>query len=324
MANVLVVGGAGYIGSHMMKALVKGGHDATAYDNLSTGHSDAVLYGNLTIGCLSDVSRLKSILIEGQFDAVMHFAANIEVQESVLNPRKYYENNVMNSLRLIHTMMDCAVSRLIFSSTAAIYGEPLRTPIKEDAAISPVNPYGRTKAMIEAALSDYRESYGFASTSLRYFNAAGADLERELGERHHPESHLIPLVIQTALGRRPHIDVYGDDHATPDGTCIRDYVHVSDLCSAHLLALEQLLGGAMGCSYNLGNGCGFSVREVIESVKKISRRNFPVNVVGKREGDPAVLVADASRATRELGWIPRFACIDEIVSSAWNFFSSER
>ena len=317
--NIFVVGGAGYIGSHMMKMLVRSGHRAVAYDNLSTGHRDAVLYGDLVEGDLADSDRVRSTLRAGRFDAVMHFASNIEVGESVLNPRKYFNNNVQNSLNLIHIMMDEGVDKLIFSSSAAVYGLPENSPIAETALINPINPYGRTKAMIEMVLDDYRQAYRFKSTSLRYFNAAGADPDGELGERHEPESHLIPLVIQAALGKRHDIKVYGDDYDTTDGTCVRDYVHVTDLCDAHSLAMDHLLAGSLGRSFNLGNGAGFSVKQVIDVVKKVSGRDFLVTQSGRRSGDPATLVADASHARKQLGWTPKYDNLQDVVSSAWHY-----
>ena len=321
MARILVVGGAGFIGSHMMKTLVKAGHDAVAFDNLSTGHADAVIYGDLVEGDLANPDHIKDVLTNGHFDGVMHFASNIEVGESVTDPRKYYINNVTNTPNLIHAMMDQGLNNLIFSSTAAVYGTPEYTPIDEDHPCRPIKPYGKTKYMIESVLSDYRDAYGFASTALRYFNAAGADPDGELGERHEPESHLIPLVIQAVQGQRPDIKVYGPDYNTRDGTCIRDYVHVTDLCDAHLLAMDQLLGGSHGSVYNLGNGEGFSVREVIETVREISGIEFRVTETNRRAGDPAVLVANASRAKAELEWQPTLGSIDTIVRDAWNFFN---
>ena len=322
MARILVVGGAGFIGSHMMKTLVKAGHEAVAFDNLSTGHADAVIYGDLVEGDLAKLDQIKDVLVNGHFDGVMHFASNIEVGESVTNPRKYYTNNVTNALNLIHAMMDQGLDNLIFSSTAAVYGTPDYTAIDEDHPCRPINPYGKTKHMIESILSDYRDAYGFASTALRYFNAAGADPDGELGERHEPESHLIPLVIQAALGQRSDIRIYGTDYDTRDGTCIRDYVHVTDLCDAHLLAMDQLLRGFHGSVYNLGNGAGFSVREVIETVREVSGRDFVVTETNRRAGDPAVLVANASRAQAELGWQPQRNTLEAIVGDAWDFYQT--
>ncbi|WP_445775274.1 UDP-glucose 4-epimerase GalE [Shewanella sp.] len=322
MARILVVGGAGFIGSHMMKTLVKAGHDAVAFDNLSTGHADAVIYGELVEGDLANPDHIKDVLTNGRFDGVMHFASNIEVGESVTDPRKYYTNNVTNTLNLIHAMMDQGLNNLIFSSTAAVYGIPEYTPVDEDHPCRPINPYGKTKHMIESILSDYRDAYGFASTALRYFNAAGADPDGELGERHEPESHLIPLVIQAALGQRSDIRIYGTDYDTRDGTCARDYIHVTDLCDAHLLAMDQLLKGSVGSVYNLGNGEGFSVREVIETVREVSGRDFVSTETNRRAGDPAVLVANASRAKVDLNWHPTFGSIEAIVGDAWDFYQT--
>ena len=320
MSRILVVGGAGYIGSHMMKALARAGHEPVAFDNLSTGHADAVIYGELVEGDLANCDQVEDVIGQGRFDGVMHFASNIEVGESVTNPRKYYTNNVVNTLNLVHAMMDDGLNHLIFSSTAAVYGTPQYTPIDEDHPRRPINPYGHSKNIIETALEDYREAHGFSSTSLRYFNAAGADPEGELGERHEPESHLVPLAIQAAIGQRPDIKIYGTDYETPDGTCVRDYVHVADLCDAHLLAMDQLTDGHKGGAFNLGNSSGFTVREVIETVREVSGKSFRVTESGRRPGDPDVLVADASRAKMELGWSPIRHQLSQIVSDAWNFY----
>ena len=319
MAKFLVDGGAGYIGSHMMKQLVLEGSQAVAFDNLSTGHADAVVYGDLLRGDLANRSMIQSVLREGQFDGVFHFASSIEVSESVANPRKYYSNNVINTLNLIHVMMDEGIDNLIFSSTAAVYGTPKAIPITEQSEIRPVNAYGRTKAIIESILMDYRLAYGFRSTSLRYFNAAGADMDGEMGERHEPESHLIPIAIEVALGLRREIHIFGTGHGTEDGTCVRDFIHVSDLCSAHSLAMSRLRSGDKGSSYNLGNGCGFSVREIISTVQSVSGINFPIVEAAARDGDPAHLVADSTLAKEELCWSPRVSEIEKIVESAWKF-----
>ena len=319
MSRILVVGGAGYIGSHMMKALTKAGHQAVAFDNLSTGHADAVIYGELVEGDLADRDQVTDVIKQGRFDGVMHFASNIEVSESVTNPRKYYTNNVLNTLTLVHTMMDQGLNNLIFSSTAAVYGTPEYTPVDEDHPRRPINPYGHSKHIIETVLEGYRDSHGLSSTSLRYFNAAGADPDGELGERHEPESHLIPLVIQAALGLRPEIKIYGTDYETPDGTCVRDYVHVTDLCDAHMLAMDRLMGGDKGRAETLGNGQGFSVREVIEAVREVSGRSLKVTETVHRPGDPSVLVADVSRAKAALSWSPRRDRLSQIVCDAWNF-----
>jgi UDP-glucose 4-epimerase len=320
MSRILVVGGAGYIGSHMMKALARAGHEPVAFDNLSTGHADAVIYGELVEGDLANRDQVADVIKQGRFDGVMHFASNIEVGESVTNPRKYYTNNVLNTLNLVHAMMDHGLNNLIFSSTAAVYGTPDYTPVDEDHPRRPINPYGHSKHIIETVLEGYRDAHGLLSTSLRYFNAAGADPDGELGERHEPESHLVPLVIQAALGQRPDIKIYGTDYDTPDGTCVRDYIHVTDLCNAHLLAMGRLIDGDKGRAYNLGNGEGFSVREVIEAVRDVSGQPFNVTETGPRPGDASVLVADASRAKAELSWSPRRDRLSQIVGDAWNFY----
>ena len=319
MSRILVVGGAGYIGSHMMKALVRAGHEPVAFDNLSTGHADAIIYGELVMGDLGNRDQVADVIKQGRFDGVMHFASNIEVGESVTNPRKYYTNNVLNTLNLVHAMMDYGLNHLIFSSTAAVYGTPNYTPIDEDHPRRAINPYGHSKHIIETVLEDYRDAHGFSSTSLRYFNAAGADPDGELGERHDPASHLIPLVIQAALGQRSDIKIYGTDYETPDGTCVRDYIHVTDLCDAHLLAMDRLMGGNKGGAYNLGIGEGFSVREVIETVREVSGRSFTVTETGPRLGDAGVLVADASRAKAELSWSPKRGRLIQIVDDAWGY-----
>lgn len=316
--NILVVGGAGYIGSHMTKLLVNAGHGVTVLDNLSCGYADAVVSGaELVRGDLADANLLQELFSNSRFDAVMHFASWIQVGESVREPAKYYRNNVANTLNLLDAMVANGVMSFIFSSTAAIFGEPDYTPIDEHHPKTPVNPYGRTKWMIEQVLADYDRAYGLKSTCLRYFNAAGADPENALGERHDPETHLIPLVLQAASGRRPHITVFGSDYPTRDGTCVRDYIHVWDLATAHLLALQRMERTRESAAYNLGNGAGFTIREVIETAKAITGVAIPVVESGRREGDPAVLVADAAKARKELGWKPEFADLATIIRHAW-------
>ena len=319
--HVLVVGGAGYIGSHMVKILDRAGLAVTTLDNLSNGHRDAVVGGRFIEGDLADTRLLDQVFADGSFDGVMHFASFIQVGESVQKPADYYRNNVVNTLNLLDAMRVHGVKAFIFSSTAAIFGEPQYLPIDEAHPKQPINPYGRSKWMVEQILADYDTAYGLKSISLRYFNAAGADPEGLLGERHEPESHLIPLVLQAAAGRRAYIAVFGDDYETPDGTCIRDYIHVNDLCEVHLLALEKLWSGAVSAAYNLGNGKGFSVREVIDTAIKVSGRAIPVQVSERRVGDPARLVADSTRARRELGWRPRYADLAIIVEHAWRWES---
>ena len=284
--NILVVGGAGYIGSHMVKLLGQRGCAVTTLDDLSSGHRDAVLTGDFVQGDMADTELLRSLFVRRKYDAVMHFASFIEVGESVREPAKYYRNNVANTLTLLAAMREAGIDRFIFSSTAAIFGSPQYVPIDERHPRAPISPYGRTKNMVEDVLSDYERAYGLRSACLRYFNAAGADPEAKLGERHDPESHLIPLALQAASGRRAGLSVYGTDYDTPDGTCIRDYVHVSDLCEAHWLALESLRDGASSQAYNLGNGNGFSVLEVIETAKKVTGVDFAVKHEARRAGDP--------------------------------------
>lgn len=322
--NILVVGGAGYIGSHMVKLLGERGCAVTTLDDLSSGHRDAVLTGDFVLGDMADTELLRSLFARRKYDAVMHFASFIEVGESVREPAKYYRNNVANTLALLTAMREAGVDRFIFSSTAAIFGTPQYVPIDERHPRAPINPYGRTKNMVEDVLGDYERAYGLRSVCLRYFNAAGADPEGKLGERHEPESHLIPLALQAASGRRAGLSVYGTDYDTPDGTCIRDYVHVSDLCEAHWLALESLRAGAGSQAYNLGNGNGFSVLEVIETAKKVTGVDFAVKHEARRAGDPPRLVADSSAIKAKLGWSPRYADLDTIIAHAWAFERSRK
>jgi UDP-glucose 4-epimerase len=317
--RILVVGGAGYIGSHMVKMLLGAGHEVITLDNLSSGHRDAVLGGVFVKGDVSDSECLKQVFAKYQPEAVMHFASYIQVGESVRKPDNYYRNNVTNTLNLLDAMLKFEVKKFIFSSTAAVFGEPDYVPIDELHPNRPLNPYGRSKWMIEQVLADYSKAFNFRSVCLRYFNAAGADPQGQLGERHDPETHLIPLILQTASGRRESIQVFGRDYDTPDGTCIRDYIHIEDLCSAHLAALEYLnAGGASDC-FNLGNGSGFSVQEVIDAVQKISGKTVTVIDGPRRDGDPARLVADAKRARSILNWSPKYTALETIVSHAWHW-----
>ena len=324
MSQILVVGGAGYIGSHMVKMLSKSGHDVIVLDNLSTGLRDSVKYGKLIIGDLADVNLLENLFLEYQFDGVMHFAANSLVGESMVNPAKYYRNNVGNTLNLLDVMVRNNVKHFIFSSTAATFGEPEYTPIDEKHPQNPINPYGSSKLMIERILKDYADAYDLSSVSLRYFNACGADPEGEIGECHDPETHLIPLILQAASGRRKSITVFGRDYATEDGTCIRDYIHINDLCSAHALGLEKILKDNNGeaLMYNLGNGNGFSVEQVIGQVKTVvakDNKTLTIEEGARRAGDPAVLVADASKATQELNWQPQYNNLEVIIEHAWGW-----
>jgi len=317
---VLVTGGAGYIGSHACKALAGAGFQPVVFDNLSRGHREAVRWGPLVEGDLADRQRLCAALIEHKVEAVMHFAAYAYVGESVTDPALYYRNNLGGTLSLLEAMREAGIGEIVFSSTCATYGIPDGVPIREDAPQRPVNPYGETKLAIERALHWYAAAYGLRSVSLRYFNAAGADPEGEIGEHHEPETHLVPLVLQAALGQRPHIDIFGTDYPTPDGTAIRDYVHVCDLAIAHLRALERLRGGGGSAAVNLGTGQGHSVREVIAAAELASGRKVPARAAPRRPGDPPALVADPSLAGEILGWHPQHSDLDTIIrtSLAWH------
>lgn len=317
--RILVVGGAGYIGSHMVKMLLDAGQSVVTLDNLANGHRDAVLGGEFVLGDLDDTALLDGLFRSHNFDTVMHFASFIQVGESVKDPAKYYRNNVVCTLNLLDAMVTHGVRKFIFSSTAAIFGEPCYTPIDEAHPREPINPYGRSKLMVEQVLADYDLAYGLKSVCLRYFNAAGADPDGRLGERHDPETHLIPLVLQAAAGQRESISVYGDNYATPDGSCIRDYIHVADLCEAHFLALEYLFNRNRSAAYNLGNGRGFSVHEVIDSARRVTGKTIHVVRESRRDGDPAVLVADSSLAREVLGWTPKHSDLDAIVGHAWRW-----
>jgi UDP-glucose-4-epimerase GalE len=313
---VLVTGGAGYIGAHACKALAQAGYTPIVFDNLSRGHRAAVRWGPLVEGELADGERLCAAIGQYRVRAVMHFAAFAYVGESVGDPGLYYRNNLGGSLSLLDAMRAGGVDNMVFSSTCATYGIPGRTPITEAAPQLPVNPYGETKLAIERALHWYGEAYGLRSVSLRYFNAAGADPDGEIGERHEPETHLVPLVVQAALGRRPAIDIFGTDYPTPDGTAIRDYVHVTDLAAAHLRALEYLLAGRGSIALNLGTGRGHSVHEVVTAAEAVTGRPIPQRLAARRPGDPPALVADPTRATEVLGWRAQISDLPTIIASA--------
>jgi UDP-glucose 4-epimerase len=313
--KILVTGGAGYIGGTVALRLLSTGHNVLIYDNFCHGHRDLVPAGTQLIeGDIADRERLTRILRDEQVDGVMHFAALIEAGESMKHPEMYFRNNTASTLTLLEAMLAAGVDRLVFSSTAAVYGEPKSTPIEEDAALAPTNPYGESKLLVEYMLTWMNRIHGLRYASLRYFNVAGAVEGR--GEAHEPESHLIPLILDVALGRRKSIKIFGQDYPTPDGTCIRDYVHVGDLADAHILALEGLSTRSRQI-YNIGNGRGFSVRQVVDSVRRITGHPIPVLEEPRRDGDPAVLVASSRRIMDELGWKPRFSSLDDIVRSAW-------
>jgi UDP-arabinose 4-epimerase len=319
MKHVLVVGGAGYIGSHTCKALAAAGYVPVTYDNLVYGQRSAIRWGPFVHGDISDRSALDAAIRTWQPEAVLHFAAFAYVGESVTNPGKYYRNNFAGTLTLLEAMRDAGVGQFVFSSTCATYGVPYCVPISEDHLQNPINAYGASKLMIERMLQDFDMAHGLSSISLRYFNAAGADPECEIGEAHDPETHLIPLVLDAAAGVRPNVTVFGTDYPTPDGTCVRDYIHVTDLAQAHVLALQALQGGAPTTTYNLGNGVGFSVRQIIDVVQQVTGLTVPVVFGPRRAGDPPALVGDASRIRAALGWAPQHADLADIIGTAWRW-----
>jgi UDP-glucose-4-epimerase GalE len=316
--RILVTGGAGYIGSHTVKLLLARGHDVWVYDSLVFGHRGAVPADRLIVADLSDSAALDHAFVAHRIEAVVHFAAFAFVGESVTQPAKYWQNNLVNSVSLLDHCRRHGVSRFVFSSTCATYGIPEKVPITEETPQRPINPYGQTKLAVERALADFAGAYGLGYAALRYFNAAGAAADGTIGEDHHPETHLIPLVLQTALGQRPHIEVFGNDYPTPDGTCVRDYIHVDDLADAHLRALERVEPGK-GLCLNLGTGRGHSNREVIQTAERVTGKPIPVKDGPRRAGDPPQLVAAADKARNVLGWTPRYPDLDMIIESAWNW-----
>jgi len=317
--KILVVGGAGYIGSHMIKRFQNTDHQIDVLDNLSTGFKENSQNYKLHICDLSNKEQVHKILKENKYEMVMHFASSINVGESYDHPMKYYENNVINTLNLLECMIDLKILNFIFSSTAAVYGEPESIPIKEEQNLSPINPYGKTKSLVENILSDYDKSYGLKYISLRYFNACGAHIDGTIGERHNPETHLIPLILQTASGRRNNFKIYGDDYKTKDGTCVRDYIHVMDIAEAHLLSLEKLIQTQSSDIYNIGNKQGYSVREIIDMVEEITQIKIPYKISEKRKGDPAELIADNSKITEKLNWRARYSDLNTIINTAWEW-----
>jgi UDP-glucose 4-epimerase len=323
MKKILVVGGAGYIGSHMVKALLEADFEVLVLDNLSTGYRELLTGGTFVQGSLGDNELIDHLFQEHRIDAVMHFAAFSLVGESVQNPLKYYRNNIAETVSLVDAMVRHGVGRFIFSSTAAVYGEPVRTPIAEDHPRQPTNPYGESKLCVERMLEDCDRAHGLRSISLRYFNAAGADPSGAIGEMHNPETHLIPLVLKSALSQKP-VRIFGTDYPTPDGTCIRDYVHVSDLAQAHLLALQALLDGSGSCAYNLGNSIGYSVRQVIDLARVVTGHAIPTVEEQRRAGDPATLVADSGKIKRALNWRPDYEDLENIIATAWKWIQNKR
>lgn len=316
---ILIVGGAGYIGSHVNKVLNERGYETIILDNLSYGHEESVKWGTLCKCDLANINEVDDIFTKYDINAVMHFSSFIDVGESVRNPEKYYNNNVVNTMNLLNVMLKHDVKKFIFSSTCATYGIPQKIPLTENHPQNPINPYGWTKLMVERILKDYDTAYGLKSVILRYFNASGADESGIIGEWHNPETHLIPLILDAAMGKREDIKIFGTDYDTPDGTCIRDYIHVTDLADAHILSLEYLNNNNQSNQFNLGNGQGFSVREVIESVKRVTGRNFNVTQTQRREGDPAILIGSSKKAKDTLGWDPQYVNIDKIIETAWNW-----
>jgi len=321
MTRILITGGAGYIGSHTAKRLSQAGFEPVTIDDLSAGHEWAVKWGPLVKGDIGDQKLIRDVVTEHRIQAVLHFAAHAYVGESIIDPRKYFRNNVARTLNMLDTLIDCSVKQIIFSSSCATYGNPERVPIAESHPQRPVNPYGESKLMVERILGWYGHAYGIKSACLRYFNAAGADPDGDLGERHAPETHLIPLVMLAAVGTNDSVSVFGTDYPTPDGTAIRDYTHVCDLADAHVLALEYLMNGGASVELNIGTGQGHSVLEVIQAVEQVSGRPVPVRQTERRAGDPPVLVADAAKASQVLNWRARFPDLREIVRTAWTWHS---
>jgi UDP-arabinose 4-epimerase len=317
--NILVTGGAGYIGSHACKALAKAGFTPIAYDSLVYGHREAVRWGPLIEADLADRARLAETLRHHEIAAVMHFAAFAYVGESMTKPELYFNNNVVNTIGLLDVMLAAGVRHIVFSSTCATYGTPDTVPITEETPQRPVNPYGETKLMIERALHWYGQAHGMTYAALRYFNAAGADPDGEIGEHHDPETHLIPLILDAAQGKRAEIDIFGTDYPTPDGSAVRDYIHVQDLAEAHVAAITHLTAGGASMALNLGTGSGHSVREVIDAAERITGRRIPRRETGRRPGDPAALVADAGKARRTIGWTAKVSDLDSIIATAWRW-----
>jgi UDP-glucose 4-epimerase len=319
VGTVLITGGAGYIGSHTVKLVLERGMQAIVLDNLQTGHREAVTGGTFIQGDIGDGGTLEKVFTSLQIDSVMHLAADCLVGESVKNPLKYFNNNVNKGLQLLAAMLKHKVNKMVFSSSAAVYGNPPRVPIEEDSPLLPINPYGETKLIFEKILESCKVAHGLQYISLRYFNAAGADPDGFIGEDHHPETHLIPNVLTALLRKGRKVPIYGTDYDTPDGTCIRDYIHIVDLAEAHILALEALHAGQGSDIFNLGNGKGFSVREIIQAASKVTGRTIPVMEMDRRPGDPPILIASSEKIGKKLGWQPRYVKLDEIIDTAWRW-----
>jgi len=320
---ILIVGGAGYIGSHINKELFKRGEQTLVLDNLIYGHKEAVKWGEFVEADLNNEEEIRSVFKKYSIKAVMHFAAFAYVGESVTDPKKYYQNNVANTLNLLNIMLEFKVKNFIFSSTCASYGNPIEIPITESHPQNPINPYGQSKLMVEKILNDYSHAYDFDYVALRYFNAAGADIEGEIGEDHDPETHLIPLVLDAAIGKREDIKIFGTDYDTKDGTAVRDYIHVTDLANAHILALEYLEKGGDSTVFNLGNGEGYSVQEVIDCAASVTQKDIKAIAEPRRTGDPAILIGSAKKAKEVLGWKPQYPDLQSIISTAWNWHQKQ-
>lgn len=320
---ILIVGGAGYIGSHTNKLLHKRGYKTIVFDNLVYGHREFVRWGEFVLGDLAQIEQIRLVFKRYPIKAVMHFSAFAYVGESVEDPEKYYINNVSNTLNILKVMKEFDVKYFVFSSTCSTYGNPVKIPIAEDHPQNPINPYGQSKLMVEKILSDFSNAYGLKYVSLRYFNAAGADPDHEIGEWHEPETHLIPLVLDAAIGKRENITIFGTDYDTPDGTCVRDYIHVTDLADAHILAVEYLFNNGKSDVFNLGNGNGFSVKEVIETAKEVTGKDIPVIAAARRAGDPPVLIGSAQKIREALNWQPRFFELKIIIGTAWDWHQTQ-